>query len=353
MDSAAPSLDFAVIGHQDSWTNIHSFVNSIRKPGQEDLSLENVKNIFPFIPARDLFRVKVKSTIGTEIHGVYIDTFIEPDKLDTQNIRANIRKVQEAITHAKKFKPGIVAMGGFTSIVLEGNLGQYATHTSKFTSGNTLTSAFIVKGVEAVASKYSLDLKNSSILVIGATGDIGQACVHYFKSKTKRLLLCARNQKRLKTFAHLLIDEGKDIEYSISLSDIMPKADVIICVASSTGLKFSNCKDHVIICDAGYPKNLDKDVEGNFNLIYHGGMGQVMGGYEFKPDYTGSFYQYPAPYVIHGCILEAMVLGFENKFENYTQGKGNITIEKIEEVYAMAAKHGIVIAPFYNNSGLC
>jgi fatty aldehyde-generating acyl-ACP reductase len=249
--------------------------------------------------------------------------------------------------------PGIVAMGGFTSIVLEGDLGLYSSGGTKFTTGNTLTTAFIVKGIEAAAELRNLDMKAASILIIGATGDIGSACVQYFKHRSKRMLLCARNQKRLTALGDQLNEEGVANDCSIVLSDLLPEADVVICVASSTGLEFLNYKKRVIICDAGYPKNLDKEVEGDDNLVFHGGMGQVSCGYEFKPDYTDSFYQYPAPYVIHGCILEAMVLAFEAKFENYSSGKGNITVEKIEEIYELGAKHGILRAPFYNNSGLC
>ena len=54
----------------------------------------------------------------------------------------------------------------------------------------------------------------------------------------------------------------------------------------------------------------------------------------------------------HGCILEAMVLAFENRFETYSSGKGNITIDKMEEIYSLSLKHGINIAPFYNAKGL-
>ena len=55
--------------------------------------------------------------------------------------------------------------------------------------------------------------------------------------------------------------------------------------------------------------------------------------------------------ISHGCVLEAVVLAFENKFETYSSGKGNITIDKMEEIYGLSLKHGINIAPFYNSNG--
>lgn len=353
MDSQTPSIDFAVIGHQDSWQNITAFINGIRTNGQEELSLEKIKNIFSFIPPRDIFRVKVKSKTGAEINGVYIETFIDPDKLGTQFIRTNIGKVMNGIACAKKMGAKIVALGGFTSIILEGDLDSFSKGESKFTTGNTLTAAYIVKGIEKAASIYGINLQESAILIVGATGDIGMACVNFLKNIAKKLLLCARNNQRLEKLSQELTKENIQVNYSVSLQQLIPEADVIICAASSSGIQLSDCKKNVLICDAGYPKNLETKVESKEDMkLFHGGMGQVSRGFNFIPDYSKNIYRYAAPDVIHGCLLEAMILAFENKIENYSAGKGNITIERMEEIYSLSLKHGIDIAPFYNAKGL-
>jgi predicted amino acid dehydrogenase len=68
------------------------------------MSVEKIRNIYSFIPATDIFRMKVYSKKGTEIDGVYIETFIYPKKLGPQYITANIGKVIAAVEHAKKTK---------------------------------------------------------------------------------------------------------------------------------------------------------------------------------------------------------------------------------------------------------
>ncbi len=352
MDRTAPCLDFAVIGHQDSWENILGFINGLRVD-QEQLSVEKIKPTYSFIPPRDVFKVKVRSATGTEIDGVYIETFIDPDKLDVSFASANIKKVMNAMAWSKKLGAGIVALGGFTSIVLEGNLSLYAETRPTFTTGNALTSAYIVKALEKAALQQGIRLNNANVLVVGATGDIGTACVEYLKNKVAKLLLSARNNQRLEKFSHKLMKEGIQVTYSTALNDLAPQADVIICVASSTGLKLANCKKNVLICDAGYPKNLDSTISNDKDLfLFHGGMGQVSCGFDFIPDYSKHMYQFEAPYIIHGCILEAMVLAFESRFENYSTGKGNISIENMEEIYRLSLKHGIGLAPFFNSKGL-
>jgi fatty aldehyde-generating acyl-ACP reductase len=349
MDSMPASLDFAVIGHQESWQNISAFVNSIRNSEQEALSSEKIKNIYSFIPPRDIFRVKVRSKTGAEINGVYIETFIDPDKLGTQFIRTNISKVMSAVSCAKKLKAKITTLGGFTSIVLEGDIHSFTASETNFTTGNTLTAAYIVKGIEKAAGQLDIHLNESAVLIVGATGDIGMACCHYLKKKVRKLLLCARNQHRLDQFAGQLRGEHIRVNHSVDLHTLLPAADVVICVASSTDIKLVNCKIHVLICDAGHPKNLCH-IPGNHTEVhlFHGGMGQVSCGYEFTPDYTKSIHHYKTPHIMHGCILEAMILAFENRFENYSSAKGNITIDKMEEIYSLSLKHGVKIAPFYN-----
>ncbi len=247
----------------------------------------------------------------------------------------------------------MVTLGGFTSIVLEGNLDSFSSDETKFTTGNTLTAAFIVKGIEEAVIQHSITLHDSNILIVGATGDIGLACVNYLKSKVKKFLLCARNNQLLEKLSQELIKENIPVNSSVSLQNLTPEADVIICVASSTGIQLANCKKNVLICDAGYPKNLETKIESSLDLqLFHGGMGQAKYGYNFSPDYSNHIYKYATPYIIHGCILEAMVLAFEKKFENYSYGKGNITTYRMEEIYSLGLKHGIDVAPFYNAKGL-
>jgi predicted amino acid dehydrogenase len=346
-------IDFAVIGHQDSWPNIESFINGMRSSTVGSLSLEKIKNTFGFIPPRGIFRMKVRSKTGAIIHGIYIETFIEPDKLGIPFLRTNITKVNKAITVAQNLNAKIIALGGFTSIVLEGKLRAFNTSNTKITTGNTLTSAFILKGIEEASKKLNIKLRESNVLIIGATGDIGMACTNYLKGSVRQLLLCARNKRRLENFSNEIYKAGYSVQFNSDLNQLIAQADIIISAASSTNIEIKNCKNPVIICDAGYPKNLELKIGINSGInLFHGGMGQIRYGYDFNPDYRKYFYRYPSPHIGHGCVLEAIVLAFENKFENYTSGKGNINNQKIDEIYAMSLKHGLELAPFYNSNGL-
>ena len=46
-----------------------------------------------------------------------------------------------------------------------------------------------------------------------------------------------------------------------------------------------------------------------------------------------------------------MALALERRFEPFSQGRGFITPERVEEMETIAARHGIYLAPLYNADG--
>jgi hypothetical protein len=46
-----------------------------------------------------------------------------------------------------------------------------------------------------------------------------------------------------------------------------------------------------------------------------------------------------------------MALASEHRFEPFSQGRGFITQERVDEIETIAARHGIYLAPLYNADG--
>jgi predicted amino acid dehydrogenase len=131
------------------------------------------------------------------------------------------------------------------------------------------------------------------------------------------------------------------------------EADVVICAASlaSPSLLLGRIAPEAIVCDAGYPKNLSPNAEMPGAKIFFGGLGQITGGLRFTPDFHGILNRHPFPDVVHGCLLEGMALALEGRFEPFSQGRGFITPQRVEEMETIAARHGIYLAPLYNGNG--
>jgi fatty aldehyde-generating acyl-ACP reductase len=346
--------DFALIGHQESWRAAADVLAVLRGPERTPLPDEEIKDILPWIPPRVICHVDAGSITGAMARGLYIDSFIPPDRLEAACVHENIARVRAAASCAIKAGAKIVSLGGFSSILIEGNFDQLPTrHDTVFTTGNTLTVAFIVQGIQEMCARENRNIRKSTLLIVGATGDVGSGCARCLAPLVRRVLLSARNVERLRRLRAALQAEGVQVEVATDLQRFSAEADIVICAASlaSPSLLLDRIAPDALVCDAGYPKNLSPKAELPGATVFFGGLGQITGGMRFTPDFHGVLNRHPFPDVVHGCLLEGMALALEGRFEPFSHGRGFITQERVEEMETIAARHGIYLAPLYNADG--
>jgi predicted amino acid dehydrogenase len=347
-------MDFALIGHQESWRAASDVLAVMRGTDRSRLRDDDIREIFPWIPPRAVCHVEVASSNGAKAAGLYIDSFIPPDCLDAGYVHENIARVRAAAACAINAGAKIVSLGGFSSILIEGNFDLLPErHNTVFTTGNTLTVGFIVQGIMKMCAMQGRDISRSTLLIVGATGDVGSGCARCLGFSVRRMLLCARNAERLGALAAELRTDGMDVEIATRLGQSAAKADIVICAASlaSPSLLLGHVAPEALICDAGYPKNLNAEGKLPRATAFSGGLGQVAGGLSFAPDFSGILNRHPFPDVAHGCLLEGMALALEHRFEPFSRGRGFITRNRVHEIETIAARHGIRLAPLYNDEG--
>ena len=346
--------DFALIGHQESWTAAADVVAELRGPDRAPIPDDEIREILPWIPPRAVCHVDARSALGMTAHGIYIDTFIPPDRLEPAFLHENLARVRQAAAYAVREEAKIVSLGGFSSILIEGNFNHLPDRRETvFTTGNSLTVAFIVQGLLEMCAGEGRDLENSSLLIVGATGDVGSGCARCLASKVKRVQLYARNSQRLQNLQAELEAGDAEVESATDLRLFQVQADLVICAASlaSPSLLLTCVAPHAILCDAGYPKNLAPGAALPGARVFFGGLGQTSAGLILDPDLDGVLNRHPFPNVVHGCLLEGMALALERRFEPFSRGRGLITPQRVAEVETIAARHGIVLAPLYNADG--
>jgi predicted amino acid dehydrogenase len=347
-------IDFALVGHQESWRAAADVLAVLRGPGRTPLADDEIKDILPWIPPRAVCHVDVGSIAGARARGLYVDSFIPPDRLEAAYVHENIARVRGAAAYAIQAGAKIVSLGGFSSILIEGNFDQLPErHQTVFTTGNTLTVAFIVQGIEKMCGLEGRNLRRSTLLIVGATGDVGSGCARCLAPRVRRVLLSARNLERLRRFAAELQSNGVQVEIATDLQRFSAEADVVICAASlaSPSLLLGRIAPDAIVCDAGYPKNISPSAQLPGARVFFGGLGQITGGLRFTPDFHGILNRHPFPDVVHGCLLEGMALALEGRFEPFSRGRGAITQLRVEEMAAIAERQGIHLAPLYNADG--
>ena len=348
-DSIAGLTDFALIGHQESWGAAADVISVLRGTPLPD---DEIRDILPWIPPRPVCRIEVGSITGAKARGLYIDAFIPPDRLGAAHVRENLARVRAAAACAIRAGARIVSLGGFSSILIEGNFDQLPEGSGTvFTTGNTLTVAFIVQGIQKICALVNRDLRRSTLLVVGATGDVGSGCVRCLASMVKRVQLCARNADRLRRLAEEVRADGAQVEIATDVQQLTALPDVVICAASlpSPSLLLGRVAPDAIVCDAGYPKNLSPAAALPDTTVFFGGLGQITGGLKLTPDLRGILNRHPFADVAQGCLLEGIALTLEGRFEPFSRGRGLITRARVEEMESIAERHGIYLAPLYNS----
>ncbi len=348
--TALPTPIFAVIGHQESWSQIASIVGHMRGPAQPALTETELREIVPWIPPRTVGRLTVAAAPNASpIHGIYIDTFITPDELAVRPTRRVLDKVRDGIRAAEREGARVASLGGFTSILAEA-MAIPCDGTLALTTGNTLTTALIVRGVERAASLLGRSLDAEDLLIIGATGDVGSACARSLVGRTRRLLLAARGQERLEREAAQLRSCGA-VETSTEVSELLRQASIVIAVTSAPAPAFAleACARDAIVCDAGYPKNMQVATGNSSRRVFWGGMGQLAGGFA-KND--GVQYSFPVAHAAHGCMIEGVVLAMAGRFEAFSTGRGRITPDRVQEMWHLATACGMSLAPLFDRAGV-
>jgi len=330
---------FGLIGHSTSFEDAKRKASLLGFDHIADGDLD----VWCTAPPQLVENVEVKSAVGISIEGSYIDSCFVPEMLS--RFKTARRKVLNAMELAQKKGINITALGGFTSIIFENfNLLQHkqirntSLQWERFTTGNTHTAWVICRQLEQNASKIGIDIKNANVAVVGATGDIGSAVCRWLTNKTGigELLMVARQQEPLLALQKEL--DGGQIK---TLEEALPLADIIIWVASmpkTMVIDTNKLKRPCLMIDGGYPKNLDEKFNGDDIYVLKGGIVQFFKDIGWNMMEIAEM-ENPQREMF-ACFAEAMILEFEKCHTNFSWGRNNITLEKMEFIGSASEKHG-------------
>ena len=330
---------FGLIGHSTSFEDAKRKASMLGFDHIADGDLD----VWCTAPPQLVENVEVKSATGISIEGSYIDSCFVPEMLS--RFKTARRKVLNAMELAQKKGINITALGGFTSIIFENfNLLQHkqirntSLEWERFTTGNTHTAWVICKQLEINAPRIGIDLKKATVAVIGATGDIGSAVCRWLINKTgiSELLMVARQQEPL-----ALLQKELDGGTVTSLNEALPQADIVVWVASmpkTIEIDTDNFKKPCLMIDGGYPKNLDEKFQGENIYVLKGGIVEFFNDIGWNMMELAEM-QNPQREMF-ACFAEAMILEFEKCHTNFSWGRNNISLEKMEFIGAASLKHG-------------
>lgn len=330
---------FGLIGHS---TSFEAAREKARTLGFEEFA-EGDLDVWCSAPPQLVEHLQVTSATGRTIEGAYIDSCFVPEMLS--RFKTARRKVLSAMELAQKNGIDITALGGFTSIIFENfnllkeqQIRSTTLEWERFTTGNTHTAWVICRQVESNAPKLGIDLRQARVAVVGATGDIGSAVCRWLSQRTgvKELLLVARQPQPLLDLQQEL--GGGRI---LKLEEALPEADVVVWVASlpqTLSIDAASLKSPCLMIDGGYPKNLDTKASGNGIHVLKGGI------VEFFSDITWQMMEMAEmdnpKRQMFACFAEAILLEFEDIHTNFSWGRNNISLDKMDLIGAASQRHG-------------
>ena len=99
-----------------------------------------------------------------------------------------------------------------------------------------------------------------------------------------------------------------------------------------------NLKKPCLMIDGGYPKNLDEKFQGENIHVLKGGIVEFFNDIGWNMMELAEM-QNPQREMF-ACFAEAMILEFEKCHTNFSWGRNNISLEKMEFIGAASLKHG-------------
>ncbi len=332
---------FGLIGHLTSLAHAQQVAYKL---GYDEYASQGL-DFWCMAPPQAVDEITVTSATGQVIQGQYIESCFLPEMLSGGKFKTASRKILNAMAHAQKKALNITALGGFSSIIFENfnlekipQVRDVALNLEHFTTGNTHTAYIICQQVVQSAQALGINLQQSTVAVIGATGDIGSAVCRWLSEKEgiDQLLLVARNQDRL-----LALRQELGTGQLLTIEEALPKADIIVWVAAlgqAIQINAEALKKTCLLIDGGYPKNLNNTIKRAGVHVLEGGIVEHILDIDWK---IKDFFKIDNPTRrLFACFAESMLLEFEGLQVSYSWGRNHITIEKMAEMGELSRKHG-------------
>ncbi|MBM7856045.1 putative amino acid dehydrogenase [Desulfohalotomaculum tongense] len=286
----------------------------------------------------------VKSLQNKEAEGWFITCPLTAKQMLSLPREMVIKKIIQAGKVAEKLGAGIVGLGAFTSVVGDAGVTVAKNLNIAVTTGNSYTVATAIEATQKAVKMLGRKLSDCHLVVVGATGSIGQVCSIIMARHVKHLTLVGRNTGNLKALAaKILYETGLACTVSSDVKRAVPLADIVITVTSSvdTVIEPEDLKTGAVVCDVARPRDVSRRVakERKDVLVIEGGVVEVPGSVNFNLDFG-----FPRG-TAYACMAETMILALEGLHQNYSLGR-NLTVQQVERISALAEKHGFKLAGF-------
>ncbi|KAF0108974.1 MAG: shikimate/quinate 5-dehydrogenase [Anaerolineaceae bacterium] len=297
---------------------------------------------FPPVYISEINGVTSRAT-GKEVRGWFVACPYTPRRMLELPERTVYRKIIQTGRLAERLGAQMLGLGAFTSVVGDAGVTIARALDIPVTTGDSYTVAMAVQAIREAARLMDIPLGEASAAVVGATGSIGQVCAELLADEVAELVLIARREEPLEELrGRIGVRARAELRTSASM-DALSDVQLILTVTSAVHdvIRPEHLRPGSVICDVARPRDVSAMVAAVRDdiLVIDGGMVEVPGPVDFHFNFG-----FP-PGSAYACMAETMALALEGRFEDYTLGK-HITRQRVEEITAIAEKHGFRLSGF-------
>jgi len=298
---------------------------------------------FPPIYLSEVQGITSQAT-GKEIKGWLIAAPYTPRRMLQLPEASVYRKIIQTGRMAERLGAQILGLGAFTSVIGDAGITISNGLDVPVTTGDAYTIAVAVEALEEAAHLMEWPIAQTRAAVVGATGTIGRVCAELLAGKVAELHLIGRRESALRELRTHIQSQSPRARLMVSTDlDGLRDTPLVLTVTSDLGsiIEPEHLQPGSVVCDVARPRDVSATVMAQRDdvLVIEGGMVEVPGPASFNFDF--GFPQGKA----YACMAETMALALEGRFENFTLGK-DIKKEKVEEIAAIAQKHGFQLSGF-------
>ncbi len=308
-----------------------------------DWMIYNLAPLFPPVYLSEIEGIRSTST-GKQVKGWLVACPLTPQHFGGLPEKRVYRKIIETGRFAEQMGAKILGLGAFTSVVGDAGISIAKALDIPVTTGDSYTVAVAVRSIKEAARLMEIPIEQATTAVVGATGAIGRVCAELLCQETAELILIGRRLPALEELKRKLQDRQPraSIRISTDMADLQ-QAQLVLTVTSAIEavIEPAHLQPGCVVCDVARPRDVAAQVASVREdvLVIDGGMIEVPGAVDFHFNFG-----LPAGKAF-ACMAETIALALEGRFEDYTLGK-EIQIERVEEITAIADKHGFKLSGF-------
>lgn len=287
--------------------------------------------------------VEVRSVLGcaVQFHPILLPFTSRWVKqaLDDRALAPARALIDQGVAAAAALGCELVSLGQYTSIATLNGI-RLDSRGLGITTGNSYAIALAIQAVSRACREADLELSEATLVVAGATGNIGRTCAEILASRFHRVILIGSSKPGSLVRLRALADR---IPNAIVATDLSAAAEGEVVVAAMNAvdapLETTHLSPGALVCDLSVPSSLRPEVvERRPDLrIIKGGIAALP----YREDLRIAGFHRPAGQA-YGCMAEAMLLGFEGIRDRVFTGQ--LTPDHVARVARMADRHGFKLA---------